>query len=304
MFVVAALLVLLRGQGVSVGDMAIVASSVTALGTLAQLVVWGSGVAQIAQFVGDLDAPLVPSSAEAPRSTSPTRIEAVEVESATFTYRGRTAPAVDHASGRFAGTGMIVLTGPNGAGKSTLAKLVAGALQPDAGTVRWRRGDGSCGEPHWQEVSVLHQDEALLPLPVRDFVRMGVEASDPEILAALRRTGLGALIDTVPDLLDRRVGESYTQGAAFSGGQFQRLCLARLLLQDRPMWVLDEPTSAIDVAGDADFVALLRETGADRFVVVITHKDLGVEDGDEVWRVEDGRPERLLPPVGAAAPGA
>ncbi|GEM_PF-4538240 len=69
------------------------------------------------------------------------------------------------------------------------------------------------------------------------------------------------------------------------------------------MWVLDEPTSAIDVAGDADFVALLRETGADRFVVVITHKDLGVEEGDEVWRVEHGRPELLPPPVDAAAPG-
>jgi ABC-type transport system involved in cytochrome bd biosynthesis fused ATPase/permease subunit len=132
---------------------------------------------------------------------------------------------------------------------------------------------------------------------------MGVDASDPEIVAALRSTGLGALVDTVPDLLDQRIGEGYSQGAAFSGGQYQRLCLARLLLQDRPMWLLDEPTSAIDAAGDADFLALLRKVGANRFILVITHKDLPLEDGDELWRIEGGRPERLPPPPTATAPG-
>lgn len=304
LFVVAALLVLLRGQDVSVGDMAIVASSVTALGTLTQLVVWGSGIAQIAQFVGELDTPLVTSSADAPRISPPRRIEAIALESATFTYRGRTRPAIDGASGCFAGTGMTVLTGPNGAGKSTLAKLLSGALRPDAGTVRWRRGDGSWTAPRWQEVSVLHQDEAPLPLPVRDFVRMGAEATDEEILAALRRTGLGTLIDSVPDLLDQRIGESYTNGAAFSGGRYQRLCLARLLLQDRPMWLLDEPTSAIDAAGDAEFLALLRETGADRFIVVITHKEIDLQEGDEVWHVEDGHPRLLPAPEGIEPPAA
>jgi ABC-type transport system involved in cytochrome bd biosynthesis fused ATPase/permease subunit len=302
-FVVAALLVLLRGHDVSVGDMAIVASSVTALGTLTQMVVWGSGVAQVAQFVGDLDTTLVPSSGVATPIAPSKQIMAVDAESATFTYRGRTEPAVDRANGRFTGTGMNVLTGPNGAGKSTLAKLLTGALHPDTGTICWRRADGSDGAPCWQEVSVLHQDEPPLPLPVRDFVRMGVDASDPEIVAALRSTGLGALVDTVPDLLDQRIGEGYSQGAAFSGGQYQRLCLARLLLQDRPMWLLDEPTSAIDAAGDADFLALLRKVGANRFILVITHKDLPLEDGDELWRIEGGRPERLPPPPTATAPG-
>ncbi|WP_198025388.1 ABC transporter ATP-binding protein [Brachybacterium phenoliresistens] len=303
-FVTAALLVLLRSQDVSVGDMAIVASSVAALATLNQLVVWASGCVEVAQFVGDLDAPLVQRAAAGPSRTGgePTRLEGIELEGASFTYRGRTAPAIDEVSVRLAASGLVVLTGPNGAGKSTLAKLASGALHPYQGAVRWLRADGTSTPPSWQEVSVLHQDEAMLPLSVRDFVRMGTDASDQQIAAALRRTGLGPLLEAAPRLLDQRVGEGYEGGAAFSGGQFQRLCLARLLLQDRPMWVLDEPTSAIDVAGDADFLDLLRETGAERFVLVITHKELGFEDGDELWRVEHGRP-RLLRPAPAGGPG-
>ncbi|MFC0675100.1 ATP-binding cassette domain-containing protein [Brachybacterium hainanense] len=296
-FVTAALLVLLRRGDVSVGDMAIVASSVAALATLNQLVVWASGCAEVAQFVGDLDAPLVQRALGAPsrEGAAPSPLQAVVLEDASLTYRGRAAAAIGGASLRLAASGLVILTGPNGAGKSTLAKLASGALRPDRGIVRWQRADGTSAPPSWQDVSVLHQDEAMLPLSVRDFVRMGTEASDPQIRAALRRTGLGSLLEAAPRLLDQRMGEAYEGGAAFSGGQFQRLCLARLLLQDRPMWVLDEPTSAIDVAGDADFLALLRETGAERFVVVITHKEIGFEDGDELWRVEDGRAELLLP---------
>lgn len=203
-FVTAALLVLLRREDVSVGDMAIVASSVAALATLNQLVVWASGCVEVAQFIGDLDAPLVQRAAAGPSRTggAPTRLEGIVFEGASFTYRGRTVPAIDEATVHLAASGLVVLTGPNGAGKSTLAKLASGALHPDQGAVRWLRVDGTSTPPSWQEVSVLHQDEAMLPLSVRDFVRMGTDASDQQIAAALRRTGLGPLLEAAPRLLE------------------------------------------------------------------------------------------------------
>lgn len=293
-FVIGALLVLLRDPGVSVGDMAIVASSVAALGTLTQLVVWAAGIAQVAQFVGALRAPLGTSTRVGEGPGSESGVEAIEVEGLEFAYRGREDTVLRGINVRFSTNGLTVVTGPNGAGKSTLVKLLVGALRPGRGSVHWMYRDGTRSAPRWMKVGVLHQDEVVLPLSVRDFVCMGSEVSDEAVRGALCDVGLESLMRSVPGILDTRMGEGHSDGTAFSGGQFQRLCLARLLLQDRPVWVLDEPTSAIDAEGDAAFLRLLREVGADKMIVIVSHKPFELADGDEVWHVDEGRVTRRV----------
>ncbi|WP_239165380.1 thiol reductant ABC exporter subunit CydC [Catellatospora citrea] len=181
----------------------------------------------------------------------------------------------------------VAVVGPSGAGKSTLLALLTGAIAPDNGSVV---ADGTPITAYDRErwpvaVTGLLADAHLFHASVRDnllLARPG--ATDDELAAACRTAGLGDWVDAHG--LDVRVGED---GAELSGGQRQRLALARAVLADPQVLLLDEPTEGLDPAqADAVLAAVLAHRG-DRSVVLVTHRLTGLDAFDEVLVLDGGR---------------
>ncbi|MBL6456262.1 metal ABC transporter ATP-binding protein [Belnapia sp. T6] len=185
-----------------------------------------------------------------------------EIRLADLTVSHQRRPAVHHLSGRFAPGSLTAVVGPNGAGKSTLLRALAGLHRPDAGRI-----EGAAGQ-----VALLPQGTALdraFPLACRDVVLFGLWAETGAFRvipragldraeAALEAVGLGGFAR-------RPVG-------SLSAGQFQRLLFARLLLQDAPVILLDEPFNALDARTAAELLALVKRWhGEGRTVVAVLH---------------------------------
>ncbi|MFD3969984.1 ABC transporter ATP-binding protein [Streptomyces cyaneofuscatus] len=177
-------------------------------------------------------------------------------------------------------TTMIV--GSTGSGKSTLGYLVAGLLEPGAGTVRVSGGDDKPSET----VLLVPQEPGIFNASFRDNLLLArPDATEAELRDVLSRLALDDLVSSFPDGLDTSVGE---RGYQLSGGERQRLGLARALLSDAPVVVLDEVTSALDWATARTVQAALEELRGNRTTVVISHRLSGVKDTDRVVVLADG----------------
>nr|WP_272926405.1 ABC transporter ATP-binding protein [Streptomyces sp. SID5594] len=177
-------------------------------------------------------------------------------------------------------TTMIV--GSTGSGKSTLGYLVAGLLEPGAGTVRVSGGD----DKPFETVLLVPQEPGIFNASFRDnllLARPG--ATEAELREVLSRLALDDLVSSFPEGLDTSVGE---RGYQLSGGERQRLGLARALLSDAPVVVLDEVTSALDWATARTVQAALEELRGNRTTVVISHRLSGVKDTDQVVVLAEG----------------
>ncbi|WP_239167464.1 thiol reductant ABC exporter subunit CydC [Catellatospora coxensis] len=210
-------------------------------------------------------------------------------------YRHDAAPALHDIDLDLPPGHRVAIVGPSGAGKSTLLALLTGAIPPDTGTATAEPPGpaGGGGTPitaydreRWPvAVTGLLADAHLFHASVRDnllLARPG--ATDEELLAACRTAGLA---DWVAEHgLDVRVGED---GAELSGGQRQRLALARAVLADPHVLLLDEPTEGLDPAqADAVLAAVLADRGG-RSVVLVTHRLTGLDAFDEVVVLDGGR---------------
>ncbi|MFG3224333.1 thiol reductant ABC exporter subunit CydD [Kitasatospora sp. NPDC048194] len=232
-----------------------------------------------------------PSPAELPRQPLP-----VAVRGLTVRHPGQAADALagvdlDLAPGR-----RIAVVGPSGSGKTTLAQALLRFLEPRAGSVTLGAGRpqavDSCalaGEDVRRVIGLCAQDAHVFDSSLRENLRLARPgADDAELRAALAAARLLDWTDGLPDGLDTMVGE---HGARLSGGQRQRLALARALLADFPVLVLDEPAEHLDLpTADALTADLLAATEG-RTTVLITHRLAGLDDGsvDEVLVLDGGR---------------
>lgn len=183
----------------------------------------------------------------------------------------------------------IVLEGPSGAGKSTTLATLLGHIPPVAGTWRLDGIDAAEWAPDdvRARVAWCPQEGHLFDSSIRGNLALARDRadapSDDELHAALDAAGLGALLATLPDGLDTRIGPA---GDRLSGGERQRLAIARTLLTRAGVVLLDEPTAHLDAATAAELTASLREALADRIVVLVSHHDDERRDADAVTRVE------------------
>ncbi|AMD87197.1 hypothetical protein AXF14_05855 [Actinomyces radicidentis] len=186
----------------------------------------------------------------------------------------------------------VAVVGPSGAGKSTLLALLDGELLPTVGTVAVdgvtaARGDEAARDALRARSAVVTQSTWLFTGTVADNLRLArPDATDDELWAALAAAGLDDEVRATPDGLATAVGE---RGTALSGGQAQRVALARAFLADRPLLLLDEPTSQVDLASEAVIVEALGRLGEGRTVVTVTHRRAAADDADRVLTVEGGR---------------
>ena len=200
---------------------------------------------------------------------------ALAIEGVTFRYDGAAAPLFRDLSLHLASGGRAALIGPSAAGKSTVLALLAGEAEPEAGRIRVAR----CG--------VLTQRTELF----RDSLRGNLQLADPAaddtaLWRALDRAGLGADVRALPAGLDAMLGEG---GTGLSGGQARRLALARLLLRDAPLWLLDEPTEGLDRATAAALLTYINGQEPSVTILLATHLRREAALADRLFHLVDGR---------------
>ena len=213
---------------------------------------------------------------------SPSSPLPVVIENVRVRYGPDEQPALDNFSLRLEPGTRIVLLGRSGAGKTTVARLLLRFVDPERGRVTLGGEDLRCyrQEDVRRAIAMAGQDAHLFSTTIRDNLRLGKpSARDEDLLEALRAARLLEWVERLPDGLDTLVGE---EGRELSGGQRQRLVLARALLTEAPLLVLDEPTAHLDSPTAKRLVQDLFANAGERCVLLITHRPEGLELADEV----------------------
>jgi ATP-binding cassette, subfamily B, bacterial len=189
------------------------------------------------------------------------------------------------------GPGTTAIVGPNGAGKSTLVKLLTGLLAPTSGAIRAQLSGGTCVPAEQLRKAVLFQEPSHLHLTVRQNVTMRYERApeeDARIHRALELAGLGDVVVGLPDGIDTRVGAGFGGRVDLSGGQWQRLALARLIYQDAPIMILDEPVASLDPDGERAVFGLFAKL-RHRIIIFTTHRYDSIPQDTPIVVLVDGR---------------
>lgn len=218
----------------------------------------------------------------------------VEVDKVSFSY-GSTR-ALDEVSLAVPEGTVTALIGPSGSGKSTLATLVARFADPDQGSVRIGGVDVRAIAPDvlYRHVSFVLQDPQLLDISVRENIALGNPgATDEEIWAAAGAARIDDYVRSLPRGLDTVIGED----AHPSGGQAQRIAIARALLVDAPILVLDEATAFTDPEAEAEIQAALTRLVQGKTVLVIAHRAASIIGVDQIAILESGRLIALGTPI-------
>ncbi len=235
---------------------------------------------------------------ERPREVPRSFEAGIEFDEVTFSYPGGTEPAVENLSLHIRGGELIALVGENGAGKSTLIKLLLRFYDPSHGAIRIGGADLRELDPEaWRSrIGVLFQDFASYEFSVRENVQMGrpgVIADDAKVLTALEDARSDWLLKKMPKGLDAKVGRLFEGGHDLSGGEWQRLALARIMYRDADIWILDEPTSSLDPEAEAAIFAELKDMLRGRIGIVISHRFSTVRIADRIAVIEDGKVSEL-----------
>ncbi|GGO84257.1 ABC transporter ATP-binding protein [Wenjunlia tyrosinilytica] len=213
----------------------------------------------------------------------------VEFDAVSFSYPQTAQPALRGVSFRAAPGETLAVVGPSGAGKSTAAKLLLRFYDPDAGAVRI---DGiDLRDLRLRElrdnVAVVLQETLVFHGTVRDNIAYGrPDASEAQILAAARAADADEFIGELPEGYDTLVGQ---RGRLLSGGQRQRLAIARAMIRDAPVLILDEPTTGLDAESGRRILEPLRRLMHGRTTIVISHNLLTVRDATRIVVLDHGR---------------
>ncbi len=216
---------------------------------------------------------------------------AIELQSVRYSYPQSHKVALSEISYTFP-AGVTAIVGPNGAGKSTLVKLLTGLLAPTSGSISVRLPCGACLPPDQAHRAVLFQEPSHLYLTIRQNVTMRFEKTateDARIYEALELAGLGRVVAGLPDGIDTLVGAGFGGRLDLSGGQWQRLALARLIYQDAPVMILDEPVASLDPEGERAVFELFAHLNQSKVILFTTHRYDSIPAGTKIVVLVDGR---------------
>jgi ATP-binding cassette subfamily B protein len=219
----------------------------------------------------------------------------------SFTYPGQDVPALREIDLTIRGGEVVALVGQNGSGKTTLAKLLVGLFRPTAGAVRWNDvdlADVDLDTVHSQ-IAVITQEPARWPMTAAHNVRVGRlahrDVTGRRWTTALGQSGADEVIESLPHGPDTILSKQFTNGHDLSGGQWQRIGVARGIYRDAAVLVADEPTAALDAKAEARVFDGLhhatRGTGdrPNRTTILITHRLANVRHADRIIVLDQGR---------------
>jgi ATP-binding cassette, subfamily B, bacterial len=224
----------------------------------------------------------------------------ITLDAVSFRYPGQTGDALHEVSLDLRAGQVVALVGENGSGKTTLAKLLTGLYLPTAGEVRWDGVPTAAVDANelYERVAMVLQDPLHWPVTAENNIRIGryghPDPTGDRFAGAAARSGADAVLADLPDGPSTVLSRDFQGGRDLSGGQWQRISVARGLYRDAALVVADEPTAAMDArAEQAVFTALrsmsARAGGRARITVLITHRLANVRHADQIVVLEHGR---------------
>ncbi len=269
-----------------VAVLVLIAAFETVLGLPRAGVLYGQCAAAAARVVHAAEAP-PPVPDPATPSPMPSR-NAIAFEHVSFRYAPDRPAVFENFSLQLPQGSRTAILGPSGAGKSTIAALLLKLIAPESGNIRLGGTDISLlpAEAVRHRIAYLGQTTHLFSDTIRNNLRLGDPAADDARLwAALEAAQLADAIHALPEGLESWLGEG---GATLSGGQGRRLALARTLLMDAPILLLDEPCAGLDAATEQEFFKVLNTAAEGRTMLLILHRLTGDENLDRIWRLTGG----------------
>lgn len=201
--------------------------------------------------------------------------------------------AADNVSFKIKEGSMMAFVGPSGGGKSTLGKLLAGFWDPDEGSITIGGNDMReyTQEALNERIAFVDQDTFLFDKTIRDNIRLGrPDATDGEVEEAAKRVGCHKFISRLPMGYETMAGSA---GGSLSGGERQRITIARAMMKNAPIMILDEATSSSDPENEASIQEALSVAAKGKTLIVIAHRLMTVKNADKIAYIENGRIKQI-----------
>ncbi|MCW7943149.1 ABC transporter [Streptomyces hygroscopicus] len=309
-------LLLAGAMSLSVAGTAVIAIR-TGSASLDTLVLEVNSLHEEALFVGDLQRLYVEAAKRAiPVGGDPLPEDPGEVrfENVTFTYPGNASrPALKDVTLSVPLGRIVALVGENGSGKTTLVKLLAGLYAPDRGRILWDDVDAATADRQQlaERIAMVAQDFKRWPFTARVNVAVGRSAApltEERLASSVAQAGAQDVVADLPRGLDTLLARGFSGGHELSGGQWQRLGIARAAYRRGQILIVDEPTAALDARAELEVFEKIRAlAGSGQTVILITHRLASVRHADLVHvldqgrLVESGTPDELLAAGGVYA---
>jgi ATP-binding cassette subfamily B protein len=303
-------------MSLSVAGTAVIAIR-TGSASLDSLVLEINSLHEEALFVGDLQRLYVEAAKRAiPQGGDalPEEPSEIRFENVTFTYPGTSnRPALQNVTLSVPLGRIVALVGENGSGKTTLVKLLAGLYAPERGRILWDDVDAAEADRRQlaERVAMVAQDFKRWPFTARVNVAVGrttAPVTDERITSSVAQAGAQDVVADLPRGLDTLLARGFSGGHDLSGGQWQRLGIARAAYRQGQILIVDEPTAALDARAELEVFDRIRAlAGSGQTVVLITHRLASVRHADLVHVLEQGRlvesgtPDELLAAGGVYA---
>jgi ATP-binding cassette subfamily B protein/ATP-binding cassette subfamily C protein len=236
----------------------------------------------------------IPASSGPAGAAAPDGFERIVVDDVRFAYPGAENTSLNGVSIEVRRGEIVALVGENGSGKTTLARILAGLYAPDAGEVRW--DDLSLRDVAPEElrrrIAVIAQEYTHWPMTARQNITMGLELEsdgDRAVERAAEASGADEVVAGLSHGYDTLLDRRFAGGAELSGGQWQRLAVARGFYRDAPLLICDEPTAALDARAEHALFDRIRAHADGRTVLLITHRLASVRHADRIYVLDQGK---------------
>ncbi|MEV0324333.1 ABC transporter ATP-binding protein [Streptomyces sp. NPDC050658] len=259
----------------------------------ATLITMSTGVQANAMFLADL-ARISQTDAERDEAATGSRAVPnsphIQLKSVSFRYPGSPHDTLRSITLDISPGTTIALLGPNGSGKTTLAMLLASLYEPTGGSITWNGTDTRDFHPDSlrSRIAIVQQDYTRYAFTGRENVTMSDGTDASRLTRALRESHADEIFTSLPDGVDTQLDRQYHGATNLSGGQWQRLALARGLYRSADLLILDEPSAALDAQTENDLFTVLTEPHPHQAVVLITHRVASAASADHIYLLHQG----------------
>jgi ATP-binding cassette, subfamily B, bacterial len=249
------------------------------------------------QFIDDLDGflTLAPAAEGGSREIGPpAEFDRIRSDAVSFSYPGRSALALQAASVEINRGEVVALVGENGSGKTTLAKVIAGLYEPGSGAVRWDGVDVRTFRPELfrERVAIIFQDFVRYGLSAEENIavaRPDDEVDHAAIREAAKLADADSFLAALPAGYETPLSRRFTGGHELSGGQWQKVAIARAFYRNAPLVIIDEPTAALDARAEYELFSSLHEVLRGRSALIVSHRFSTVRTADRIYVLDHGR---------------